>query len=176
MKLEEATRRNKYTMGLRAVDIPYNFGDVYYARPKKAIRMQGIIRATSDRYGIKRSSMMGPARSDCYAHPRQLAMLLCRELLPHVSVAVIGRIFARDHTTILHGIKAARKRMSWCNETRDAYEAIRRVLGEPADSPRATRLCMSCGKPFPSSGLENRLCSEENCKARRQFLSSSLAP
>jgi len=42
---------------------------------------------------------------------RQTAMLLSRELTP-CSLAIIGRLFGkRDHTTIYHGIRAARARL-----------------------------------------------------------------
>jgi hypothetical protein len=42
---------------------------------------------------------------------RQAAMLLARELTPH-SLPVIGKLFCRDHTTVLFGIRAAKKRVA----------------------------------------------------------------
>lgn len=175
MNLDTDTRHRKYTMSLHAGDIPYSLGFVYYAKPKKSVTIQAVIEETCNQCGIAKSSLLGRAKSDYYVHPRQLAMLLCRELLPQASAPVIGRAFSRDHTTILHGVKAARERINWCDETRHAYLAVRRALGAPAEAFEATRTCMSCQQPFVSSGPENRLCNRETCKNRRRKMSSSLA-
>ena len=69
--------------------------------------------------------------SDCryrdVAHPRQIAMLLSREMTKH-SLPRIGRFFNRDHTTIIHGIRAAEKRIAGDSALARKVDQIRWVL------------------------------------------------
>jgi hypothetical protein len=70
-------------------------------------------------FGVPAQAMNAPrpvgrkARQNCrpVSHARQCAMLLARELTPH-SLPVIGKLFHRDHTTIIHGINAAERRLA----------------------------------------------------------------
>ena len=83
-------------------------------------------------------------RSECRAwdvsHPRQIAMLLSREFTK-LSLPRIGHRFQRDHATILHGIKAAKKRIAEDPDLARKVESIRWVLRENhiADQLRADR-------------------------------------
>jgi hypothetical protein len=61
------------------------------------------------------------------AHPRQIAMMLSRELTKH-SLPRIGALFGRDHSTVLHGISAAKRRISEDEELARKVEQIRWVL------------------------------------------------
>lgn len=62
-------------------------------------------------YGITPASILGTSRSRPHVYPRQLAMLLASEVLGK-SAHAIGRAFDRDHSTVLHGIKAASQRVA----------------------------------------------------------------
>jgi chromosomal replication initiator protein len=53
--------------------------------------------------------MTGSSRRVHISHARQIAMYLSTELTRH-SVAEVGRRFRKDHTTVLHAIKAVRAR------------------------------------------------------------------
>jgi chromosomal replication initiator protein len=62
-------------------------------------------------YKIPVRAMVSAQRCWEYAHPRQIAMYLASELTPK-SLPEIGRRFGnRDHTTVIHAIKAVQKRM-----------------------------------------------------------------
>jgi hypothetical protein len=52
-----------------------------------------------------------PSRRKIVSHPRQVAMYLARELTP-LSYPSLARIFRVDHTTVLHGVRAVKKRIS----------------------------------------------------------------
>jgi hypothetical protein len=60
-------------------------------------------------YGIEVRYMKSAQRGKDIVRPRQVAMFLAAELTPK-SLPDIGRCFSRDHTTIIHAIKAVRKR------------------------------------------------------------------
>lgn len=88
-------------------------------------RIQAIVAVS---YGIRPEHMTSVCRWREVAWPRQVAMYLAREItgkpLPH-----IGRQFGgRDHTTVIHAIKAVEKRMAedalyWAD-----VEALREAL------------------------------------------------
>ena len=62
-------------------------------------------------YGLPAIDMVSARRDYAAAHARQVGMYLARQLTRH-SMPVIGREFGgRDHTTVMHGIRAVEKRM-----------------------------------------------------------------
>jgi chromosomal replication initiator protein len=69
----------------------------------------------ADFYGLERDYMREPdrigAREPRISHPRQVAMFLARKFTPF-SLPIIGRHFNRDHSTVIHAIKAVEKRAS----------------------------------------------------------------
>jgi chromosomal replication initiator protein len=81
-------------------------------------------------YHLDRMAMTSQRRDKSVSHPRQLAMYLCRELTPR-SLPDIGRRFGnRDHTTVMHAIKAVEKRLAGDWELRADLLAIRERLGK----------------------------------------------
>lgn len=59
--------------------------------------------------GLTVAELCGPGRAWDIVRPRQYAMMLMADA-GHSQVA-IGRFLGRDHTTVMHGIRAARARM-----------------------------------------------------------------
>lgn len=63
-------------------------------------------------YDIPLREMTSQRRDRPAAHARQVGMYLARELTPY-SLPMIGRWFGkRDHTTVIHGIKAVEARLA----------------------------------------------------------------
>jgi chromosomal replication initiator protein len=70
-----------------------------------------IIAETAKYFSVTVSELSGPSRSQNIAHPRQLAMYLCRELT-ELSLIKIGNQFGgRDHSTVLHAERKVRTEM-----------------------------------------------------------------
>ena len=67
-------------------------------------------------------------RSPGSSQARQLAMYLARELTT-LSLAEIARAFDRDHTTVLHAIRAVAGRLEPGSETATAIHRVRLNLG-----------------------------------------------
>jgi chromosomal replication initiator protein len=59
--------------------------------------------AVCQHYHIAPIEMVSQRKGRAVARPRQVAMYLSRELTP-LSLPAIGRMFARDHTTVIHAI------------------------------------------------------------------------
>lgn len=71
-------------------------------------RMSEIAARVAAAYKLSMAEIKGPFRQVRIAHPRQEAMRIMYEA--GYSAPRIGRFFKRDHTTVLHGVKAARLR------------------------------------------------------------------
>ena len=97
-------------------------------RPEVAIQLGAIQEAVATASGITRAELASPSRVPRVAHARQLAMYLSRELTD-APVTAIARAFDRDHTTVLHAIRAVEGRLEPGSETLLTIHRAREVLG-----------------------------------------------
>jgi chromosomal replication initiator protein len=75
------------------------------------ISVTEIQAAVAGHYGLNIRDMRSGCRARRVAHPRQVGMYLSRQLTKQ-SYPRIGRLFGgRDHSTIMHGERAARERL-----------------------------------------------------------------
>ena len=82
-----------------------------------------IIHAVSEFYGVNVSDLMGQRRTKEIAHARQVAFAVYRRVL-NLPLSEIGRaIGGRDHTTVLHGLRAVEERGQY-QEVVDISEEI----------------------------------------------------
>jgi len=66
---------------------------------------RSIIERVSVAMGIPYREIVGASRMRDIAEARQVAMYEVRKLRPDLSLPQIGRIFGRDHTTVLHAVQ-----------------------------------------------------------------------
>ena len=95
---------------------------------RKTISIDLIQQKVEDYFGVSVSDLKGKKRTREIAHPRQVAMYLCRELTD-ASLPKIGQEFGgRDHTTVLHAwekIKAEQeKNETFSNELKELIHLI----------------------------------------------------
>jgi chromosomal replication initiator protein len=62
--------------------------------------------AVAKYYRVPRRSMVSARRDREITRPRQIAMYLARELTPQSLPAIGSRFGGRDHTTVMHAIRA----------------------------------------------------------------------
>jgi hypothetical protein len=84
-----------------------------------------IQRVVAGSYGLTMEQLMSNRR-DC-AWPRQVAMYLSRELTPK-SYPGIGRLFNRDHTTVIHACQRVEFKMATDPLHLIDVEALREAL------------------------------------------------
>lgn len=64
-----------------------------------------IVKAVSDHYGVDVAEVVSKRRQERVVKPRQIAMMLCKQMTPH-SYPSIGRAFGgKDHTTVIHAVR-----------------------------------------------------------------------
>lgn len=92
----------------------------------RVITFEGIIKVVAEHYKIKEEELFNKKRTQNIAHPRQIAMYLCRELAD-LSYPKIGELFGgRDHTTVIHAYEKISK-------NKDISLALRNELQEMID-------------------------------------------
>ncbi len=79
--------------------------------------------------GISRADLLSAKRSPQVVRARHMAMFLARELTP-LSLVQIARDFNRDHSTVIHAIRAVDARNELDSETAGDIHSVRALLGE----------------------------------------------
>ena len=76
--------------------------DPYYQTRNVMLDAEVVINSVCRYFGISNAEMLGKSRAKPFAYPRQIAMYLART---HTALSFpdLGRVFGRDHTTVLHG-------------------------------------------------------------------------
>lgn len=76
----------------------------------KPITPEQVQRAVAEHFDVRISDLRGPSRQRLVAWPRQLAMYLCKTLIPGMSLNTIGENFGgRDHSTVLYACNRVEK-------------------------------------------------------------------
>jgi chromosomal replication initiator protein len=84
--------------------------DLIAQEQKAALSPEKIISAVSAVYGIRSEDLLGKSQNQECSLPRQIAMYLCRQELK-LPFQAIGRLFDRDHSTVMTSIKQIQKKM-----------------------------------------------------------------
>lgn len=71
-----------------------------------AVTVDKILEKIAKKYGITVEEIKGRKRTNDIANPRHIAIYLIRKMT-EISLPAIGRIFGRDHTTIMSSLKTA---------------------------------------------------------------------
>lgn len=100
------------------------------------ISVREIQDTVSRNFNVPSNVFRSRCRDRRVAWPRQVAMLLARELTP-LSLPAIAREFGRDHTTIIYGIEAASKRIEADPKLANKVASIRHVI--KANAPGSGR-------------------------------------
>jgi chromosomal replication initiator protein len=78
------------------------------AKEKEALSPDKILTAVATFYGIRKEDILGKGQTQECSVPRQISMYLCRHLLK-IPFMAIGRIFSRDHSTVMTSVKQIQK-------------------------------------------------------------------
>lgn len=99
----------------------------FISEHESRLTIEMIQNAVAYFYGITYNDIVSNKRSRNIAHPRQVAIYLCRELLESTFKA-IGKEFNRDHSTIMHSYDLISNALKEDRNLREETEAIREKL------------------------------------------------
>ena len=85
--------------------------DLGWQAHDEKILVADIQKRVAAHYGLHQSVMTSPSRERRLTRPRQVAMYLARHYTPR-TLPQLGQLFARDHTSVLHGIRVVQQRRS----------------------------------------------------------------
>lgn len=92
---------------------------------------------TCSKFSITFDRLTMQSRSNEVAIPRQVIFYVCRELCD-VTSTELGRIFRKDHGTVLHGVKQIKNRMDvdepFASMVNDIIKSVRQRLASEAVS------------------------------------------
>lgn len=91
---------------------------------------KAVVEAVARCHGLDYEDLVGMRRSRAYAWPRQEAMYEVYRRCPHLSYPAIGKLFGRDHTTVLYGVR------EHCLRNGIVYREVPRASGAPRDVAR----------------------------------------
>lgn len=94
----------------------------------KLVTVENIQRTVAEYYKIKVGDLLAKRRSRSIARPRQMAMLLAKELTTH-SLPEIGDAFGgRDHTTVLHACRKIKELLISSVDILEDHKNLLRIL------------------------------------------------
>jgi chromosomal replication initiator protein len=77
----------------------------------KPVTIEIVQRAVAEHFDVRIADLKGASRQRQVVYPRQIAMYLCKELIPSLSLNDIGSAFGgKDHTTVLYACEQVVKR------------------------------------------------------------------
>ena len=97
-------------------------------RTERQIRIQDIMGAVTEHFGVKLSDVQSRRRSRSIAVPRQVCMYLARQMTGHSLEEIGGYFGGRDHTTVLHANRQVGLRRDSDATFRGRLEQIEREL------------------------------------------------
>lgn len=79
--------------------------------PRPVLRAADFVSAAAEVAGVEAETLTSPCRQQFLAVPRMVAMYLAR-MQTQKSLPQIGRLFGRDHTTVLYAIEKTTKQIA----------------------------------------------------------------
>ena len=101
---------------------------LFDARPPQ-LTIDGVIQTVAEHFGVQRSEICGRRRHRSIAHPRSIAMYLCRKHV-QASFPEIGRGFGgKDHTTVMAACRKVDTALGDDDRMRQEIENLERKMG-----------------------------------------------
>lgn len=95
----------------------------------KPTTIEQVQRAVAEHFDVRIADLRGRSRQRQIVHPRQLAMYLCKTLIPSLSLNDIGEHFGgKDHTTVLYACDRVTREVETNTSVRHTLEHLTRVL------------------------------------------------
>jgi chromosomal replication initiator protein len=94
----------------------------------KLVTVDNIQKTVAEYYKVKVTDLLSKRRSRSIARPRQMAMMLAKELTNH-SLPEIGDSFGgRDHTTVIHACRKVKELLQEAGDFAEDYKNLMRIL------------------------------------------------
>lgn len=97
----------------------------------KPITLEGIQKAVAEQFDLRIADLRGRSRQRQVAYPRQIAMYLCKDLIPSMTLGQIGEAFGgKDHTTVLYACQKIAGEVEQADTTRQLVSGLEKIIRE----------------------------------------------
>lgn len=91
----------------------------------KPITTEQVQRAVAEHFDVRIADLRGRSRQRQVVYPRQMAMYLCKQLIPSLSLSDVGEAFGgKDHTTVLYACDKMSQQVKKNGEIRSILEQL----------------------------------------------------
>ncbi len=95
----------------------------------KPVTLDAVQRAVAEKFDVRISDLRGYSRQRQVAFPRQVAMYLCKLLIPGISLNEIGDAFGgKDHTTVLYACQKIEQEARQNSDVQELVTQLERTL------------------------------------------------
>ncbi|MBX3179002.1 MAG: chromosomal replication initiator protein DnaA [Candidatus Hydrogenedentes bacterium] len=95
----------------------------------KPVTIEQVQRAVADHFDVRIADLHGRSRQRQIVKPRQLAMYLCKELIPSLSLSDVGDAFGgKDHTTVLYACEKVSEEVRESPAARQMVEQLTKTI------------------------------------------------
>jgi len=95
----------------------------------KPVTVEQVQRAVAEFYDVRIADLCGRSKQRQVVRPRQLAMYLCKQLMPSMSLNDVGKAFGgKDHTTVLYACDQISKRAKEDLQLRQVLDTLAKVV------------------------------------------------
>ena len=102
--------------------------DIISPNEKKIITPDYIINTVAEHFDITPDDIKGDKRSSKIAHPRQIAMYLCREMTG-MNLQRIGEYMGgKDHTTIMYGLRKIESQIKSSDSIKNTIQLLKKKI------------------------------------------------
>ena len=101
--------------------------DLLYLQDK-LVTIDNIIKTVAEYYKVKVAEILSKKRNRSIARPRQMAMLMAKELTNHSLPEIGNAIGGRDHSTVLHGYRKIKELIGIDVDITEDYKNLIRIL------------------------------------------------
>ena len=99
------------------------------AKPEPSVEF--IQEVVAEYYNLHISDLKGDSRKKNFVLPRQIAMYLCRKILPNISLLQVGDAFNKDHTTVMYACGKTGEKLENDNQLQNVIlDLERKILNE----------------------------------------------
>jgi chromosomal replication initiator protein len=97
--------------------------------PSRKVTVEEVVMAVADQFGLTAKAILGPNRNKDVSLARQVAIYLCRELMPQVNTTMMGAAFGgRDHATIVYACQKLKVVLDVDTELRSMVDKLLKDL------------------------------------------------
>lgn len=95
----------------------------------RPITSEQVQRAVAEHFDVRIADLRGRSRQRQVVYPRQLAMYLCKELIPSLSLSDVGEAFGgKDHTTVLYACEKVAGEAKTKTDVRNILEQLKKRI------------------------------------------------